>query len=214
MSHPGRSGRITTRPYNRAVSAIIEIPELHRYTIAEYHRLLDSDGIDQDARVELIDGLVFDMGTRSPEHEKAVDWLVDWVFAHLDRDRYWHRAGAPLTLAGSEPEPDLAIVQRPGPPASHPTEAALVVEVALSSHDRDLRLKPAVYAPYVPEYWVIDLQRRLVVVHRNPHGSTYRSVTVASDGEAITARSVELGTIPTEALFAAAFDEPAAGAGR
>jgi Uma2 family endonuclease len=62
-----------------------------------------------------------------------------------------------LTLSDSEPEPDVAVVL--GSPAEyryrHPSTAALVIEVAVTSSDLD-REKAAIYAEAkVPEYWLI-----------------------------------------------------------
>lgn len=34
----------------------------------------------------------------------------------------------------------------------------------------------------VPDYWVVDLTRSVVVVHRDPQGTAFRSVTAHQDG--------------------------------
>jgi Uma2 family endonuclease len=191
------------------VPVLVEQPDLHRYTIEEYHRLVESGGLDEDTRVELIDGLVLDMSPRSPQHENAVRWLVDWVIDHLDRRRYEQLFAVPLTLGGSEPEPDVAIVARAAPRLCHPSEALLVIEVALRSRNRDLRVKPVVYAAGVAEYWVVDLERRCVVVHRDATEHGYRRVRSVVSGEPLRCAALELGLLPTGELFAAAFAETA-----
>lgn len=183
-------------------------PELHRLSIEEYHRLVECGGWDEGARVELIDGLILDISPKTPQHENAVSWLLDWLVGHLDHSRYQQRVGAPLTIGSSEPEPDLAIVQRSGPRLQHPSGAVLVIEVALSSKERDLQTKPGLYACAVEEYWVVDLEARGVVVHRDPAGDTYREIATAGSGEELSARSVSLGSLPTHELFAAAFAHP------
>ena len=82
-----------------------------------------------------------------------------------------------------------------------------MIEVALSSKKRDLNVKPAVYADAVSEYWVVDLERRCVVVHRDPAAGAYRDVSVVPAGEDLSAGSVDIGRLPTGELFAAAFAE-------
>ena len=44
----------------------------------------------------------------------------------------------------------------------------------------------------VPEYWVLDVQRREVVVHREPAGAAYRQVQRAGADETLTAAHVAL----------------------
>jgi hypothetical protein len=52
--------------------------------------------------------------------------------------------------------------------------------------------------------WVVDLEQRCVVVHRDPGADGYRSVVSIPSGEPVQARSLELGLLPTGELFAAA----------
>jgi Uma2 family endonuclease len=196
------------------VSTLAAPPDLHRLSIEEYHRVIRCGGLEEGARMELIDGLILDMSPKTPEHENALSWLIDWLVGHLDHSRYQHRVGAPLTIGSSEPEPDLAIVQRTAPRLEHPSGALLVVEVALSSNERDLTIKPGLYASVVEEYWVIDLQARHVVVHRDPLDGAYREITLFPAGQELTARAVEVGRLPTGELFAATFAEASPAASR
>ena len=54
------------------VSTAIDISEVHRFSLDEYHQLIDSGGFDEDMRVELIDGLIVEMSPRSPKHENVL----------------------------------------------------------------------------------------------------------------------------------------------
>jgi Uma2 family endonuclease len=77
-----------------------------------------------------------------------------------------------MTLETSEPEPDLIVFQRDAPRAYHPSTAALVIEVSVSSLRRDLGQKPLLYSRAgVAEYWVVDLDGRRIVVHGVPPGN-------------------------------------------
>ena len=56
---------------------------------------------------------------------------------------------------------------------SHPSTAALVVEVSVSTIERD-RLKAAIYASAgVQEYWIVDPSRAAVTVFRCPEKDNY-----------------------------------------
>lgn len=82
----------------------------------------------------------------------------------------------------------VATRQHPGP-----TAMALVVEVSWSSayHDR-VRKLPLYGAAGVPEYWIVDLQREVVHVHRVPAGEGYREVSTAMRGDLLTVPETDL----------------------
>jgi Uma2 family endonuclease len=185
----------------------LDLEQVYRYTLDEYHQLIESGVFDEDLRVELIDGLLMVMGKKSREHEKAVAWLMDWLFTHVARRQLQIRVASPLTLTElrSEPEPDLFVVPHDVPQPYHPGTAAFVIEVSVSSLRRDLVTKPMLYARAgVTEYWVVDLDGRRVVCHRNPGPDGYREVTeVAADGR-LTARSIDLPSLDVRELLAAA----------
>jgi Uma2 family endonuclease len=184
------------------VSALVEVSEVHRITIEKYHELIAGGWLHEDARVELIDGVVVDMSPRSPQHEAAIRWLIDWLVANLDHARYQHMIAGSMTIGSSEPEPDVAILNRPAPTQKHPSQALLVIEVAVSSRDRDLRSKPAVYAGAVDEYWVVDLERQELVVHRDGAAGGYTHVARLARGHEVGPVALALAPLNTEDLFA------------
>ena len=86
---------------------------------------------------------------------------------------------APLTVGDSEPEPDLFIAKGTHETfrRAHPTTAALVIEVAVSSLELD-RLKALIYAEAgVPEYWIVRPEDHCVEIYRQPDGQNYREQT-------------------------------------
>jgi Uma2 family endonuclease len=181
------------------------LQELHRYTLDEYHQLIESGGLDEDTHVELLDGWLVEMSPKTPRHELAVEWLNYWLIDALDRARFRVRVGGPLTLASSEPEPDLTVVERDAPRPYHPGTASLVVEVARSSLARDLAFKAAIYARAdVPEYWVLDLDGRRLVVHRGPTGDSYAERFDVTARERLTAAAVPLPPLDLDELLHAA----------
>lgn len=178
---------------------------LHRLTADEYHRMIESGGFDEDARIELIDGLLLDMSPKTPRHENAIAWLTERLVLAVDRERFQVRACLGLSLGDSEPEPDLAVIEHAAPRPYHPATAALVVEVSVSSLARDLRTKPAIYARAgVTEYWVVDLDGRRVVTHRAPGSTGYADVDELGPDASLEAAHVGLGPIPVAELLAAA----------
>jgi Uma2 family endonuclease len=189
------------------VSALVQLSEVHRITIAKYHELVAGGWLDDGTRVELIDGMVVDMSPRSPQHEAALRWLINWLIASLDHERYELMITGSMTIGSSEPEPDVAILTKPAPTQEHPSRALLVIEVAVSSRDRDLRSKPVVYAGAVDEYWVVDLERQELVLHRDGAPGGYRQVERIARGRELAPVAVPLAPLNTEDLFATVLGE-------
>ncbi len=76
----------------------------------------------------------------------------------------------PLILADSAPEPDLAIVRGDEKDFArqHPTTAALVIKIAVTSAAED-RSQASLYAEAgVEEYWIVLPVERRVEVYRRP----------------------------------------------
>lgn len=183
----------------------LDIDQVHRLSTDEYHRLIEAGGFDEDARVELIDGLLANMSPKTREHENALAWLADWLTDSVDRRRYQVRIGSPLTLAGSEPEPDLIVVPHDAPRPYHPATATLVIEVSVSSLRRDLVRKPSLYAAAgVDEYWVLDLDGRRVVIHRDPQHDGYADVAEVHAGSELAPAGLDVDAVALDELLRAA----------
>jgi Uma2 family endonuclease len=137
--------------------------------------LLVGAGLLDGERVELLEGVLVEVVPQGPEHYDAVLQLNRHLTRHLPEPWYVGVQGPLAATERSEPEPDLAVVQRS--PKALPTSAALVIEVAWSTQRTDLQHKPGIYAAAgVDQYWVLDLPRREVVVHTEPGDAGYATV--------------------------------------
>lgn len=108
----------------------------------------------------------------------------------------------PLNVANpiSQPEPDLAVVPAGGWDA-YAAQALLVVEVSVTSRAVDLGRKAAIYAAAaIPDYWVLDLTDRRLVVHRAPVGDRYEAIETLADTDIITAARLPLTVAVAELL--------------
>jgi Uma2 family endonuclease len=187
------------------VAVELDLAQIHRLSADEYHRLLEAGGFDEDARVELLDGLLAAMSPKTRAHENAVAWLARWLMTAVDPRTFEVRIASPLTLGNSEPEPDLAVIPLDAPRPYHPSTATLIIEVAVSSLERDLGVKRGLYAAAeVPEYWVLDLDRRRLVVHRNLRTGEYADAHELDASDQATATAVALPDLPITDLLAAA----------
>jgi Uma2 family endonuclease len=165
--------------------------EAHRWTREEYERLASSGGFPSDARMELIDGVIYDMAAQNSLHATGYR-LVHEALRPLfpAASGYDIRGQLPLALSeDSEPEPDLAVVLGSIRDFrdSHPTAAILVVEVADSSLLHDRKRKIPLYARAgIPEYWILNLARRTLEVYRDPQEAAYCSRIVLRAGDTIS----------------------------
>lgn len=164
--------------------AVLENPEIRQracpISVEGYHMLRDWGVLA--IKSELIRGVVVDKLSKSPLHEYLVAMLLEFLRQNLP-EGFCIRKEGPLTLADSEPEPDISVV--PGTArdfiTSHPTHAELVVEVAVSSLALD-REKAGIYAAAgIPVYWLVDAEARRVLVFRQPSADGYRQQRVETE---------------------------------
>jgi Uma2 family endonuclease len=179
----------------------------HRLTRRDYYRLGEAGILGEDDRVELLEGQLIDMSPIGPRHAIVTGNLIQRLFAAF-AGRAWVRCQDPVVLNdGSEPQPDVALVQRPwrGYPQTHPgpDDIFLLIEVADSSLDFDRTVKLELYARAgIREVWIVDLTTDVVLVHRSPSGEGYGSVVRAEPPAVLGVESLPGVTIPVAEVFA------------
>jgi Uma2 family endonuclease len=170
----------------------IEALPRKRFTRDEVERLI-ATGIFEGQRWELIDGELIDKMGQNPPHFLAIQLFVSALLKFLDSSMI--RVQGPIEASRGDrertlPEPDVAVAELKAEyKKRHPRgdEVLLVVEVSDTSVTFDLSRKAVLYARAgVREYWVLDLVRRMLVVHRQPDGSTYRLIQLFSGDDTVS----------------------------
>jgi Uma2 family endonuclease len=157
-----------------------------KWTVDEYHRMIAA-GILDDRRVELLKGEIVEMSPEGEPHAYFSSEAGEYL-TRLLGDKAMIRQSKPITLSNdSEPEPDLAIVQRLGREYlehhPYPKNIFWLIEYSNSSLDKDLQIKSKIYAEdNIPEYWVVNLKRRQLVVFRDPQHGEYASKSTLTGG--------------------------------
>ena len=153
-----------------------------RYTIPELYDL-DQPERFGGRRLFLLHGEVWEQGMANLPHDEALE-AADAALRPVFPTGYRIRIQLGMRLSdGTEVQPDVLIVSGSKQPRgqSHPTTADLIVEVSDSSLFFDSTTKAELYAAAgVPEYWVIDVNARTLMVLRDPapvggNGHAYRS---------------------------------------
>src|SRR6516225_7908384 len=85
---------------------------LRRFTVDEYHRMIDAGILTEDDPVELLEGWVRYKMPRNPRHDTRIDVTKQALMAVLP-SAWWVRDQKAITLSDSEPEPDLTVVPAP-----------------------------------------------------------------------------------------------------
>jgi len=143
--------------------------------------------IDEDERVELIEGEIVLMSPIGRKHIVRVIQLTR-LFSRIFENIAWVSVQNSLRLSDdTEPQPDFAILrERPDryeddlPTAA---DALLVIEISDTSLSYDRDVKVPLYARSgIPEVWLLDVSRRVVLVNRNPTPQGYQTTFTADLG--------------------------------
>ncbi|MDZ8189584.1 MAG: Uma2 family endonuclease [Nostoc sp. ChiSLP02] len=158
---------------------------LAKWSVDDYHRMIEA-GILRDRRVELLAGEIVEIAPETPIHystvKRGVKYLEELLIGKADI-----RFNGPVTLANSEPAPDIAIVRLPESNYNnrHPAAEDIfwLVEVAKTSLKKDLAIKAAIYATAeIPEYWVLNLVAKHIIVFQNPQNGQYSTEQIIDKG--------------------------------
>jgi len=181
-----------------------------RWNRTEFNAL-ENSGLLAGQHLELIAGeLLKKMGKNRP-HVNATTRLRVWMERTFGPEHV--ACEAPIEVAPddqslSEPEPDLIALNSSADPFTLttplPSEVALLVEVADSSLALDLTIKAQLYARAgVADYWVLDVNNRRLIVHREPEAGSFQSITSYSDQEEVAPLAAPNSLFPVASAFPA-----------
>lgn len=164
-------------------------------TIDEYHDMIERGVLDEDDRVELIEGEIVPMPPIGPEHGGCVNAL-NWLLARSLGDRAVVAIQNPILLPNNtEPEPDVSVLKPRDDMYRHslptPDDVLLLIEVASSSLDKDRFTKVPVYARAgIGEVWLINLAEELIEIYSDPVNGRYERAVRVGRGALISPLSI------------------------
>lgn len=175
-----------------------------RLTVDEF-LLLDREGAFGDRRTELFEGKVYYI---SPKHRPHARTVGDLYYA-LRQSLEQHGSGlsvlTDISVRLSDhdvPEPDIAITDAPEGDGILPLESVkLLIEVSDSTLAQDLGMKGELYAGAgVPEYWVVDVNGRVIHQMWLPEPGSYAERTEVAFGMAIEPETIAGLVVETAGL--------------
>jgi Uma2 family endonuclease len=159
----------------------------YKWTIDRYHQAIDS-GVFDGQNLELLRGELVLMPPEGEPHVYFSDRAAQILRSRL-AGKAQVREARPVTLPnGSEPQPDLAIIQ----PLDtvylehhpYPENIFWLIEYSYSTLAYDLGDKQIVYAQSaIPEYWVVNLRDLQLTVFQDPAPLGYQTVIQLRDGK-------------------------------
>jgi Uma2 family endonuclease len=174
-----------------AIPALMEsLPNRKRWTRTDCDFLVRAGLLEDE--YELLDGeIIIKVGQNQP-HAITVSRTVFFLMGIFGPDRVQTQATIEVAAgdqATNSPEPDVTVLALPAfelnrTPSGN--DLLLAVEVSDSTLRDDLRTKAVLYArAAIPEYWVIDIPSRRLIIHTDPTADGYGNILAYQENENI-----------------------------
>src|SRR5260370_41478719 len=169
------------------MDATIELKR-RRFSVKEYHRLIEVGVLTKDDRVELLEGEIVEMTPIGERHAGTVNRLTHLFVSWFGARAVVH-VQSPILLGPevSVPQPDVALLAPRQDfyttPRPEPDDVLLVIEVMDSSVQRDRRVKLPSYArPGILEVWLLHLHTDRLEGYRRAAAGGYAGPRVPPPG--------------------------------
>jgi Uma2 family endonuclease len=150
-------------------------------TADEYKRMGEAGVFPPDARLELLEGEIYEMSPIGSPHAACVDALA-LLLNEAAKRRFIVRVQSPIRLNDfSEPQPDVTLLRwrddfyRKALPT--PADVLLVVEVADTTLETDRKVKIPLYARAgIPEAWIVNILDERIEIYSAIEGESYGQI--------------------------------------
>jgi len=180
-------------------------PVPHLFTVDDYHAMADAGVFAPDARVELIEGAIYERAPIGPPHASSVD-RPNMLLAGAAAGRVIIRVQGPVEAnRHSEPQPDLTVLAARddyyGGAHPRPDDILWVIEVSDTTLRFDRRVKLPMYARSgIAEVWIVDVNAATVEVHRRLGPGGYTETIVAHPGDVVSPLALPDVTVAVAAV--------------
>ncbi|MGK7394298.1 MAG: Uma2 family endonuclease [Candidatus Cyclobacteriaceae bacterium M3_2C_046] len=166
--------------------------------VDEYYRMAETGILTEADRVELIHGEILNMSPIGSKHMAVVNRLNKLLAEYLTNDEIVSIQNPVRINDLNVPEPDISVLkyredfyaqQHPGG-----QDVLLVIEVSETTFAYDKEIKLPIYASAgIPEYWIINLEKTEIEVHKLPSGDVYKFITIHRAGDKVDMPGAEVG---------------------
>jgi len=200
--------KITTPRPDRSASGTLA--PLRRFTVDEYLKMTESGILTGDDAIELIHGRIVEVSPESSPHRVCVAKINQTLVRQLADATYFVQTQSTLPLDDrNAPEPDLAVLRGTSDDLMQgELPAALVIEVAGTSLERDRTVKQQLYAQAgIPAYWIVNLAARELETFTDPQGDRYRERTTRPETAVVDVPVTPPVSVKVRDLLPASRDE-------
>ncbi len=163
----------------KPTTQLVEGP--YKFTLEQFEKMSD-EGQFGDARVELLNGEITVKRRQEPSHAQAIRKLTRNFILNLE-ERTCISPQLPMLLPFPPADfvlPDVALLKVPDDEYKYRNvesrDALLVIEVSDTTLIRDSGVKLEAYARNtIPEVWILNLNKNLLEVYREPFDTEYAS---------------------------------------
>ena len=152
-------------------------PERLRLRVEDFELLEESGAFTDYSKAELLDGVIYVMNAQFAFHGRAKTRLLVALAIQLEAMGSQLEVFSEVSVRVAEdsmPEPDIFLAPRQDYGPVPVESVALVVEVSDTTLQTDLGRKSDLYAAAgIPEYWVLDLNERRMLIHHLPDADGY-----------------------------------------
>lgn len=176
------------------ISPVQPQPRRLRFSVDDYHKMIELGMIDDYEKAEIIDGELVQKMTIGDAHAAAVNALNRFFSRNLP-DSILVSVQNPLTLSEfDEPEPDIVLAdltKYDGRRHPRPAEVIIAIEVSDVSLRYDRNVKLPLYAEAgIGEVWIVNLPNQVIEIHREPKLGIYQRVDIFAPGQAVESRAL------------------------
>ena len=185
---------------------------LRRFSIDEYHKMIEAGILSEGERAELIDGVIVQMCAQKSKHSAVISRFTTLLYPPVIERKALLRVQLPITLNDdTEPEPDLVLVKyrEDAYVESHPGpgDVLLLIEVSDTTLGMDKLVKlPRYAASGIPEVWIVNLVDDIIEVYREPlelpdGTATYQRRTDFVKGDVLTPQAISALKIAVDEML-------------
>ena len=175
-------------------------------TADQYERMGEAGIFPPDARLELIEGEIYDISPIGSPHAACVKFLTG-LLHRLFGGTFIVGVQDPVRLNDfSEPQPDISLLRwrddyyRTAHP--EPADVLLLIEVAETTVNADRAVKVPLYARAgVAEAWVVNIPEGRIEIYSDPSGGIYQRIEVFGHEAEARSHTVEGLTVSVAELL-------------
>ena len=176
------------------------------FTVEEFGLICDAGVFPPESRYELIRGEIMEKPAPGPPHVSRVNRLNRLMTTRFGDSVIVSIQNPAVLSAYSFTLPDVALLKDRkdfyGEKQPAPEDVLLLIEVADTSARFDATIKAELYAETgIREYWLLDINKDVLIVHTNPAGAEYQSRVVHHRGETISPQQFSAVTFTIDEIL-------------